>query len=504
MNSSKSRKRQNQKRVNKNQRKKIEDDEDNEVVSGGEEEELKSQLASNTAGQDEILNGNHEQALDDLNVLDNQFSSTNSENEMIDMLSANLKEDNSDSSSGNEAASSNHQQQQVGGASILDPTCGAVGSYFSKSNGEFNYRNMVLESYYQKNLYNTNQEEKPTDTTGLDFDLGQLVNSALSSSSLNKKSPSHHNQDNLLALMNKLNNELANERENSKKLREMLKASLYEKNEVFVLLKKCQAERDQMGCELTTQVQIRDKEYRKLKSQLDHFRGEYQLVMSERDMVHKEIEALQEKLIKTESQLKQLTTSGGGGGGGSTSSAAFNTSRMSELNTRFSATMNNSILNEMDKLNETLEELEIDSLKNQLKLVSKQRDEALIKIDELYCKLRSYPEISFKEITPASLASPSGVSQQPGGNIKFVEENEQLKSELTGVIKELNLAKKRRDWAFIERDKILRERESIRSLCDELRHQRDKSISELAESLRESDELKKQKAMAIKQIQMLE
>lgn len=50
----------------------------------------------------------------------------------------------------------------------------------------------------------------------------------------------------------------------------------------------------------------------------------------------------------------------------------------------------------------------------------------------------------------------------------------------------------------------MRERESIRALCDELRHQRDKAISELAESLRESDEIRKQKTLAIRQIHLLE
>ncbi len=117
-----------------------------------------------------------------------------------------------------------------------------------------------------------------------------------------------------------------------------------------------------------------------------------------------------------------------------------------------------------------------------------------------------HPSVNQSTATAAaSKAVPaSNSSGDNANNFKLVEENEMLRVEVTNLHKELNLAKKRRDWAFIERDKILRERESIRSLCDELRHQRDKSISELAESLRESDELKKQKAMALKQIQMLE
>lgn len=58
--------------------------------------------------------------------------------------------------------------------------------------------------------------------------------------------------------------------------------------------------------------------------------------------------------------------------------------------------------------------------------------------------------------------------------------------------------------AFNERDKMIKERESIRALCDDMRHQRDKAISELAESISECDDLRKQKSIAYRQIQTLE
>ena len=87
---------------------------------------------------------------------------------------------------------------------------------------------------------------------------------------------------------------------------------------------------------------------------------------------------------------------------------------------------------------------------------------------------------------------------------KLLKENEKLQHCLKELTEEIEKAKKRRDLAFSERDKMLRERESIRALCDELRHQRDKSISDLAEALRECDELKKQKTFAFRQIHILE
>lgn len=46
---------------------------------------------------------------------------------------------------------------------------------------------------------------------------------------------------------------------------------------------------------------------------------------------------------------------------------------------------------------------------------------------------------------------------------KFVDT---LQSELDEAVQEAEVSKRRRDWAFSERDKIVLERESIRTLCD--------------------------------------
>ena len=71
---------------------------------------------------------------------------------------------------------------------------------------------------------------------------------------------------------------------------------------------------------------------------------------------------------------------------------------------------------------------------------------------------------------------------------------------ITDVQQEKEDSKRRCDWAFTERDKIVRERESIRTLCDKLRHERDGAVSKLIEALRDTDELKKQKSDALKQL----
>ena len=64
---------------------------------------------------------------------------------------------------------------------------------------------------------------------------------------------------------------------------------------------------------------------------------------------------------------------------------------------------------------------------------------------------------------------------------------------------EVDVAKGRRDWAFSERDKVVLERESIRTLCDKLRRERDRAVSDLAEALRDSDDVKKQRNEASKE-----
>ena len=68
---------------------------------------------------------------------------------------------------------------------------------------------------------------------------------------------------------------------------------------------------------------------------------------------------------------------------------------------------------------------------------------------------------------------------------------------------EAEIAKNRRDWAFGERDKIVHERDSIRTLCDNLRRDRDRAVSELAQALSDYDEMKKQKYEAMKELKDL-
>lgn len=74
---------------------------------------------------------------------------------------------------------------------------------------------------------------------------------------------------------------------------------------------------------------------------------------------------------------------------------------------------------------------------------------------------------------------------------------------ITDAEQEALIATQRRDWAFSEIDKIVQERESIRTLCDNLRRDRDRAVSELAKALRNSDDCEKQKNEAVKELKDL-
>ena len=61
----------------------------------------------------------------------------------------------------------------------------------------------------------------------------------------------------------------------------------------------------------------------------------------------------------------------------------------------------------------------------------------------------------------------------------------------------------RRAFAFKERDKAVLERDGIRALCDTMRSEREKSVAELADSVRSCDEVKRQRSDLMRECQEL-
>ncbi|XP_060084116.1 disks large homolog 5-like [Ylistrum balloti] len=77
---------------------------------------------------------------------------------------------------------------------------------------------------------------------------------------------------------------------------------------------------------------------------------------------------------------------------------------------------------------------------------------------------------------------------------------DKLQRELRDLNHEVESSNMSRDWALRERDKIVQERDSIRTLCDSLRHERDRAVSDKAKTLRDFDDLKKQKSETYKEL----
>ena len=68
----------------------------------------------------------------------------------------------------------------------------------------------------------------------------------------------------------------------------------------------------------------------------------------------------------------------------------------------------------------------------------------------------------------------------------------------------MKAARKQRDWVFSERDKIVRERDSIRMLCDKLRRERDNVFSQFMSAVKDSDDMKQSKLEAQRQLNELQ
>ena len=113
---------------------------------------------------------------------------------------------------------------------------------------------------------------------------------------------------------------------------------------------------------------------------------------------------------------------------------------------------------------------------------------------ELARKDRIEPPKSGREL----YSTENGDQQQEVEQLR--KQLEKMQSELLEASQEAEVSKQRRDWAFGERDKVVLERESIRTLCDRLRRERDRAVSDLAEALRDSDDIKRQKNETAKEL----
>lgn len=74
---------------------------------------------------------------------------------------------------------------------------------------------------------------------------------------------------------------------------------------------------------------------------------------------------------------------------------------------------------------------------------------------------------------------------------------------VAGSRQEVDSAKQQRDWALGERQRIVAERDSMRTMCDTLRRERDDAITKLAVAIRDTDELQRQKELAERELKKI-
>lgn len=246
-----------------------------------------------------------------------------------------------------------------------------------------------------------------------------------------------------------------------------------------------------------------NKDIKRLTDERNATTAEYTLVMSERDTVHKEMEKLSDDLAQSLKKIHMLDVA-------------------------------NKELQE-EKRNLTYQ---LESLRREISSALHERDKAIKDGNDLREKFGEFSATSEKgmlmlgdqtKISRGRLIDSLGALGDGQGCKEHLRENvhsinqrrldnldqanqelenlrkslDKAQTELAEAVQEAEVSKGRRDWAFSERDKIVLERESIRTLCDNMRKERDRAVSELAESLRESDAVKKQRNELVKEAKAL-
>ncbi|XP_051968922.1 disks large homolog 5-like isoform X3 [Xyrauchen texanus] len=244
------------------------------------------------------------------------------------------------------------------------------------------------------------------------------------------------------------------------------------------------------------------KDADKLKEERDSVLNEYRLIMSERDQVIKEVDKLQTGLDAAEAKLKNRSSER------SVASEEIEALRQ-ELNSslldrdraiREKAELLEKYCHEVQDKAETQKELsqackDIEMVREERDVARKERTEAIIQRDQL---LREYYQARQKQ--DSATLDMERVSKE----LEVLRKQcEAVSEELQEAVQDAEVAKCRRDWAFQERDKIVAERESIRTLCDNLRRERDRAVSDLADALRNLDDLRKQKNDAVRELKEL-
>ncbi|XP_059475211.1 disks large homolog 5 [Neocloeon triangulifer] len=279
--------------------------------------------------------------------------------------------------------------------------------------------------------------------------------------------------------------------------------ALRERNEYRDALSKVQQQHEEAVKEVNQAMAVRMKASKDLKRLADERNAamqEYTLIMSERDTVHKEIEKLTDDLSQAAKKIKALEVENKDfGDEKKTLSYQIETLKIeiaSALHDRDKALKECNDLREKFGGYSSKEESNRESLKSRLEYDIYNRESSRKESNEGASSSRDL-------YSKAQRERMDNLDQANQEIDRLRKQVDKLQAELQEAIQEAEVSKRRRDWAFSERDKIVLERESIRTLCDRLRKERDRAVSDLAEALRDSDDIKKQRNEASKELKEL-
>ncbi|KAL4239354.1 Disks large 5 [Mactra antiquata] len=277
---------------------------------------------------------------------------------------------------------------------------------------------------------------------------------------------------------------------------------LHERNDLNEKIIKTTQQRDdvmkEMNQALASQLRAK-KELEIVQKDRDAALREYSLVMSEREQVHKDIEQYQESLSEGNKRIEAL----------------LKEKKCAEDEAETLKREINSALQDRDRLVKERNELndKCNDIVNKQSAIEKQRDE----YKKSYETSIEQRDIARKERQEA-MQDRDRILREKYEREQFQKEKadmidqvnketenlkkqiEKLQQEVYDGMHEAEISKNRRDWAMSERDKIVQERDSVRTLCDTLRRDRDRAISDLAQALRDYDEMKKQKQDAVSEL----
>ncbi|CAG2104840.1 unnamed protein product [Medioppia subpectinata] len=296
--------------------------------------------------------------------------------------------------------------------------------------------------------------------------------------------------------------------------------ALREINELKEQLSKVQHQRDEALKEINHAMSLRikaAKDMTRLTEERNAAHQEYSLIMSERDSVHKEIEKLQEEqqtLLRKTKQLeaeKKTSVEEIESLKREISSALFDRDRVLKACNDLREKYGDYVTGIHDDVHSPRSPHARSGGHNfwgsSSSGVSTSWAQAMSRNTNLVLSAASsnssMSTFSHPQTKQCSTTRLDNIDQANSEIESLRKQVERLQTDLAEAQQEVEVCKRRRDWAFNERDKIVLERESIRTLCDKLRRERDRAVSDLAEALRESDDIKRQKNEATKELKEL-